>query len=260
MAELLTSQAAISIENSRLVKEMRRAEGQIKKSLREKEALLKEVHHRVKNNLQIIQSMLNLQMPHIKDAQAIEFFKEGQNRVYTMALIHEKLYRSESLAKIDLSEYIRSLIANLFLSYGVSERAIRPYITVEEIALNVDTVIPCALIINELVSNSLKHAFPDSLKQQDGTGEIRIDLHRYTSRASSEGMTGYTFAGVPAMSNHFMLTVSDNGVGLPDSLDIGNSESLGLKLVNILVKQLRGTIQINTVGRTEFAIRFQGSK
>ena len=124
--------------------ELREADDQITRSLREKETLLKEIHHRVKNNLQIIHSMLNLQMPYIKDEQAIEMFKESKDRVYSMALIHEKLYRSESLAKIDLFEYIRSLIENLFLSYGVSERVVKTQIQVENIALEIDTLIPCA--------------------------------------------------------------------------------------------------------------------
>ncbi|MDD5205945.1 MAG: PAS domain S-box protein, partial [Desulfobacterales bacterium] len=130
-------------------------EERIKASLREKEALLKEIHHRVKNNLQIIYSMLNLQLPQIKDEHAIELFRESQNRVHSMALIHEKLYQSESLARLDLAEYVRSLTANLFLSYGVSERIVEPKIAVENISFDIDTVIPCALIINELVSNSL---------------------------------------------------------------------------------------------------------
>ncbi len=241
MTELLTSQAAISLENARLLEDMRRAEGQVKTSLREKEALLKEIHHRVKNNLQIIQSMLHLQLPHIKDEAAIELFKESQNRIHSMALIHEKLYQSESLAKIDLSEYIGSLTANLFLSYGVSERAVSPKIHVENITLDVNTVIPCALIINELVSNSLRHAFPSFWRRAGGFGEICIDLCHDTG-------------------NQFKLTVSDNGIGLPKDFSIQNSQSLGLKLVNVLVRQLKGSIHLGTGGKTEFAITFPVSK
>lgn len=237
MTELLTSQAAISLENARLLEDRRKAEDQIKTSLREKEVLLKEIHHRVKNNLQVIQSMLNLQLPHIKDEQAIDLFKESQNRVHTMALIHEKLYQSESLARIDLAEYIRSLTTNLFLSYGVSERIIRPKITVENMTLDLDMVIPFALIINELISNSLKHAFPDSWRRAGGTGEICIDLCYDTS-------------------NKCLLTVSDNGVGLPKGLELQNCESLGLKLVNVLVKQLKGAVQIGARDRSEFVVAF----
>lgn len=143
-------------------KELHASKAHLQLALNEKETLLKEIHHRVKNNLQIIYSMLNLQLPYIKDEQAIELFKESQNRVYSMALIHEKLYQSQSLAKIVLAEYIENLIANLFHSYGVSERSIRPRVEVENLTLNIDTVIPCALIINELVSNSLKPGFDSS--------------------------------------------------------------------------------------------------
>ena len=241
MTELLTSQAAISLENARLLEEMRKAEGQVKTSLREKEALLKEIHHRVKNNLQIIQSMLNLQLPHIKDEQAVELFKESQNRIHSMALIHEKLYQSESLAKIDLSEYIQTLTANLLHSYGVNEKVICPKIYVENIMLDVNTVIPCALIINELVSNSLRHAFPSSWRRAGGIGEICIDL-------------------CYDIGNQLKLTVSDNGIGLPEDFSIQNSESLGLKLVNVLVRQLKGTIHLNTSGKTQFAIAFPASR
>ena len=174
MTELLTSQAAISLENARLVDGMKKVEDQVKRSLREKEVLLKEIHHRVKNNLQIIQSVLSLQLPFIKDEQAVELFQESQNRIHSMALIHEKLYQSESLARIDMAEYIKSITANLLLSYGASERAVRPRIQVEDVDLEIDTVIPCALMINELVSNSLKHAFPDWWRRDSRMGEILI--------------------------------------------------------------------------------------
>jgi predicted ATPase/two-component sensor histidine kinase/tRNA A-37 threonylcarbamoyl transferase component Bud32 len=238
MTELLISQAAISFENSRLIENMKKAGDQIKQSLREKEVLLKEVHHRVKNNLQIVHSMLNLQLPYIKDEQAIALFKESKNRIYSMALIHEKLYQSESLARINLPEYIQSLTDNLFLSYEVRDRIINPKIHIENVTLNVDKIIPCALIINELVSNSLKYAFPNSLKRECEKDEIHICLCHNTE-------------------NEFRLTVSDNGIGLPKGLEIQNCESLGMKLVNVLVKQLKGTIQIGTNCGTEIAITFK---
>ena len=224
-------------------RELRQAEEQIKRSLDEKVVLLKEVHHRVKNNLQIISSLLNLQMPYIKDSQAIELFKESQNRVISMALIHEKLYQSESLARIDLAEYIQSLTDNLFRSYGAAGRAVKLKIDAVGIALDIDTVIPCALIINELVSNALKHAFPDSRRPFGGTGEIRIDLHRDAD-------------------NRFVLIVTDNGVGLPEGFAVQNCESLGLKLVGVLVKQLRGVLHLgpgNGAG-AGFTITFDAPK
>ncbi|RJR38420.1 MAG: GAF domain-containing protein [Desulfobacteraceae bacterium] len=239
MTELLTSQAAISFDNARLMKEMREAEHQVKESLKEKEALLKEIHHRVKNNLQIIYSMLNLQLPQVKDEKAIELFRESQNRVHSMALIHEKLYQSESLAKLNLDEYVRSLIANLFQSYGVSERIVEPRIAVENISLDIDTVIPCALIINELVSNSLKHAFPHSWRGADWKGKICVDLRR-------------------DIEQKIKLTVGDNGIGLPKGIQLWNCESLGLKLVKVLVKQIRGAIQqLGENGGAEFLITFE---
>lgn len=237
MTVLLTSQAAISLENSRLLEEMKKAEDQIRKSLREKEVLLKEIHHRVKNNLQIIHSMLNLQLPYVKDVQAVELFKESQNRIYSMALIHEKLYQSDSLAKIDLAGYIRGLVANLFLSYGVSESAIELKIDACNITFDINTVIPCALIVNELVSNSLKHAFPRSFLSAGRRGEIRIELR-------------------PDIDNEFILSVYDNGVGLPRDFEIQNCRSLGLEIVGVLARQLRGAIHLGTKSGTEFLIRF----
>ncbi|MDD5434919.1 MAG: histidine kinase dimerization/phosphoacceptor domain -containing protein [Nitrospira sp.] len=211
-------------------------------NLHGKENLIKEIHHRVKNNLQIIHSMLNLQMAYVRDEAAIKLFKETMNRVYSIALIHEKLYQSESLANIDLPEYLRSLTNNLFLSYGVSEKVIRPKIDVVSVALDVDTLIPCALIVTELISNSLKYAFSGLSERGDGKAEIHIELRRSTD-------------------NKLVLTVGDNGEGMPDSFDIENSKSLGLKLVNVLVKQLRGTIQKVSGGTgTEYTITFQESR
>ncbi|MEG6520356.1 AAA family ATPase [Desulfotomaculum sp. 1211_IL3151] len=214
---------------------------QLQIALQEKETLLKEIHHRVKNNLQIIHSMLNLQLSHIKDDQAIRMLKESKDRVYSMALIHEKLYQSKSLATIDLSKYIPSLIDNLSLSYGAAERGIRFQVDIEKVSLGVDTVIPCALIINELVSNSLKHAFVNCSKCTDRPDKIHVDLCRDNE-------------------NKLILIVGDNGIGLPKGFKIDHSESLGLKLVSVLVRQLRGNIKISTSGNTEFVITFEASK
>ncbi len=222
------------------ITERKQAEDEVKGSLREKEVLLKEIHHRVKNNLQIIHSMLSLQLPLIKDELAIDLFRESQNRVFSMALIHEKLYQSESLAKIDFAEYVRSLTDTLFLSYGVTDRTVRLRTDVEDVALDVDTVIPCALLINELVSNSLKHAFPDWWRRAGRTGEVRVGLRR----CGGDGLT---------------LTVGDSGVGLPADLDIWKSETLGLQLVSVLVRQLKGSVAVNRSGGTEFVITFEAS-
>ncbi len=237
MTELLTSQAAISLENARLMEDMKNADEQIKRSLREKEVMLKEIHHRVKNNLEIIKSMLDLQLPYLKSEQAIELFKESQNRIYSMALIHEKLYESESLSEIEVEEYIQSLADNLFLSYGVDDGDINLKLQVDKISVDVNKLIPCALIINELVSNSLKHAFPSSRRVPNRQQEIRIGFCR-----DSGGI--------------FTLEVGDNGIGLPENFEVQKTESLGIKLVDVLVKQLKGTLLIDATDGARFTITF----
>lgn len=218
------------------MEERKKAGEKIKKSLQEKDVLLREIHHRVKNNLQIIQSLLNLQLPQIKDEKTISLFKESQDRIFSMALIHEKLYRSESLAKIDFHEYISSLVDHLFLSYGAAGRAIRSRTSTAGITLDVDTTIPCALIVNELVSNALKHAFPDPRPAKEA-GEISVSLSR-------------------RQNTMFLLTVSDNGKGIPEDFDVQKSASLGLKLVLALVKQLQGDIHMGRGHGTDFTISF----
>jgi len=211
----------------------KRAEKQIKASLEEKVVLLKEIHHRVKNNLQIISSLLYLQSKNIKNEEALEMFRDSQNRVKSMALVHEKLYQSKDLAKINFEKYIRNLTNHLFRAYRTNSNAIKLKINVNDVSLSIDTAIPCGLIINELVSNSLKYAFTEGRE-----GEIRIDLH-------SDG------------ANKFRLIVSDNGAGFPKDLDFRNSPSLGLQLVNSLTNQLDGTIKLDGSSGTEFKITFQ---
>ena len=217
------------------ITERKRAEDQIKASLEEKEVLLREIHHRVKNNLQIISSLLNLQSRYIKDKQVLHVFKESQNRIKSMALIHKKLYQSKDLARIDFAEYVRSLIADLFRSYKADYDLITLKTNIDDVFLGIDTAIPCGLIINELVSNSLKYAF------KGGQGEIRIDLH-----SEKEGK--------------FTLIVSDSGVGFPKDLDFRNTESLGLQLACTLVDQLQGTIGLDRTGGTKFKIAFTEPK
>lgn len=212
------------------------AEDQIHASLEEKEVLLKEIHHRVKNNLQVISSLLKLQAGYIKDDRILEVFKESQNRIRAMALIHEKLYQSDDLAKTDFSEYIRSLVTNLFRSYSISSRLIKLNIQVENVRLSIDTAIPCGLIINELISNSLKYAFSPGQ-----AGEISI-------RLSSEAEDCYT------------LVVQDNGLGLPTDLNFRNTRSLGLQLVCSLAKQLHGTIDLECQHGASFKITFAEQK
>jgi PAS domain S-box-containing protein len=208
----------------------KQAEEQIWASLREKEVLLREIHHRVKNNLQVVSSLLSLQSEQTKDRQTFEAFRESQNRIRSMSLVHEKLYRSPDLTRIDLAEYVPSLATALFRSYGADVRGISLSIQADEVFLGIDRAAPCGLLLNELISNALKHAFPAGR-----AGEIRITLR-------------------PAGDNLLTLVVSDNGVGLPQDLDLHHAGSLGLQLVNTLVSQLDGTITLHRHGGTEFEI------
>jgi len=211
------------------------ANEKIKKSLEEKEVLLREIHHRVKNNMQIISSLLRLQSQYIKNKEDAEMFVDSQNRIESMSLIHEKLYRSSDLTKIDFKEYIEDMLSGLFQSYGVNSGNIALNIKVDNISLAIDSAIPCGLIINELVTNSLKYAFPEGRN-----GVITISLR------SIDGTM-------------IELAVGDNGVGIPKDLDIRTTESLGLHLVTILAEnQLHGKIALNRDKGTEFQIKFRG--
>jgi PAS domain S-box-containing protein len=214
------------------ISERKLAEEQLKGSLREKETLLKEIHHRVKNNLQVISSMLHLQSARAVDKEILIALKESQNRVDTMALIHEKLYQSKDLTVIPMAGYIGDLITNLYISFGISDAAIKAVIHVADVNFNISTAIPCGLIINELVTNCLKHAFPEGRK-----GEIMVSLQ-------------------PRIEGAYELIVSDNGVGFPEDIDFRDTESLGLKLVISLIDQLDGTIELNRTGRSTFTFSF----
>jgi two-component sensor histidine kinase/HAMP domain-containing protein len=212
--------------------ERKKAEVEISKSLHEKEVLLKEIHHRVKNNLQIVSSLFFFQSKQVTDPSMIEMFRDGQNRVKSMALIHEKLYQSGDLANIDFKEYIKKLTTFLFQSYGVNQTKIKLKNNVQKVDLGVDTAVPCGLIVNELISNSLKHGFTDRTE-----GEIRIDM-------------GYD------ENNKLLLKISDNGKGIPKSFNIQNSESLGLRLVYNLTNQLNGTVDFYNNNGTMVKIIF----
>ncbi len=217
------------------ITERKRAEEQIKASLREKEVLLKEIHHRVKNNLQVISSLLYLQSKGVEDKETLEIFLESQNRVRSMALVHEKLYQSRGLARIHFAEYIQSLADYLFQSYRVNSNVIKLNINICEVSVGINTAIPCGLIVNELVTNSLKHAFPDGRE-----GEIHVEFHSDDD-------------------NKFTLLVSDNGVGFPQDADYRDMESLGLQLVNTLANQLEATIELDRSSGTAFKITFAAS-
>ena len=221
---------------SRDITEQKSVEEGLWAALQEKDVLLKEIHHRVKNNMQVISSLLNLQARYIKDPQVLEIFKESQRRIRSMALIHEKLYKSKSLSQIEFAGYLRTLASNIFSSLQISPRQVELKTDLEELSFDIQTAIPCGLIVNELVSNSLKHAFPGSRH-----GEIRLGLRR--------------FAG-----NEYLISVKDNGVGFPDHLDFRETETLGMQLVNMLVDQLEGRIEIEQKTGTEFRVYFRELK
>jgi PAS domain S-box-containing protein len=208
-------------------------EDALKSSLREKEVLIKEIHHRVKNNMQIISSLLNLQKQYVNDEEAVNVLKESQNRVKSMAMIHEKLYKSRNFSEINFADYIRSLVSDLFYSYGVDSNRIRTIIVLDEVMMGLETAIPCGLIVSELVTNTLKYAFPH---QEEG--EFRIELHAYED-------------------GFYELIISDNGVGIPENFDLDETETLGLQLVKSLVNQLEGTVELIREGGTMFKIRFK---
>ena len=209
------------------------AEMQIQESLQEKEVLLQEIHHRVKNNLQVISSLLDLQSQHIEEQATLELFRQSCSRIKAMALVQETLYKFNDFAKINFTEYIENLTGYLFSIYGVDVETINLELYLDEVAFKIDTAIPCGLIINELVSNALKHAF---LNQAKGT--IYITLHFDED-------------------NSYTLIVRDNGIGLPPNWESKTVNSLGLKLVEILANQLEGTLQVNSRCGTEFSLKFR---
>ena len=213
---------------------IKQAETQLRKETEEKKVLLSEIHHRVKNNMQVISSLLSLQSTKIKDKQCADIFKESRDRIKSMALIHETLYQTKDFSKFDFGHHVKTIANHLFRSYGVSPDKIRLKIEMEDIPLKLNNAIPCGLIINELISNSLKYAFP-----KDGTGEIKITLR-------------------PMNQDEIELMVSDDGIGMPEGIDIEELESMGLQLVNILAEnQLEGEIDLDGDGvGTEFRIRF----
>ncbi len=215
------------------ITESKKNSEQIQKNLKEKEVLLQEIHHRVKNNMQVISSLLRLQSRNIKDEKSVEIFRECQNRVKSMALIHTKLYQSESLASINFAEYVSELTRNLMDSYNIDPGKVALTINVEKISLGVDLAVPCGLLVNELISNSLKHAFP-----KEASGEIKIYMH-------------------PTENSHIELTVSDNGIGFPEDLDFRKTDSLGIQLIISLAEgQLQGKIELNRSAGTEFKVTF----
>jgi PAS domain S-box-containing protein len=207
-------------------------EGQLRDSLKEKEVLIREVNHRVKNNMQVVTSLLNLQSSQIEEPHIQELFRESQHRIQTMALIHDALYASSDLAHLDLAPFTATLVSYLFSSYGVDHDRITLQVQTDAVMVNPDIAIPYGLILNELVSNCLKHAFPPG-----GNGEVQIELRRRSTVQAT-------------------LSVRDNGRGFPAEVDFRSAESLGLQLITALVEQLRGTLTLDPHAGTSFTLWF----
>jgi PAS domain S-box-containing protein len=218
------------------ISERQRAEDKVKASLREKEVLLQEIHHRVKNNMQIIVSLLMLQCTNIEDKCYLNMFKDAMDRIKSMALVHEKLYQSKDFTKVDIIGYIRSLVKNLILSHVAVSDKVSLKIDAHDVSLGLDSAIICGLIINELVTNSLKYAF-----KEDTKGQIRIGVELIDE-------------------DEVEIHVADNGVGMPENFDIKNSSTLGLQIVTALVEQqLEGKLNLVSGNGTQYCIRFKES-
>ncbi len=212
--------------------ERKQAEAQLKNSLTEKEVLLKEIYHRVKNNLLVVSSLLEIQSSSIEDPEIIKILKNSQDRIHSMALVHEQLYRSENLKEIDLGLYIKALLVKISAAHANLEQGINLIVDTQEIHLNIETANSCGLIINELVTNALEHAFIG--RQQ---GNIWLSLKRQDQ-------------------GDIILTIKDDGIGVPPDFDFYETESLGLRLVRILTRQLEGEIELDLEGGTCFKITF----
>jgi two-component sensor histidine kinase len=223
---MLTEQLQDEIVNRK------RIEHQLRSALQEKDILLKEIHHRVKNNLQMISSLLYFQAQNAEDVRLVNVLQESRNRIKSIAIVHEQLYQTKDLAKIEFDSYLRSLTSYLFHVYTVNTETIALQIAAEKIILTVETAIPCALALNELVTNVLKHAFPN-----DRSGKLRIDFHQE--------------------KNQGLLRISDDGIGMPHALDLHHIESLGLSLVmDLVIKQLHGQVELDRTQGTTFTITF----
>ena len=209
-----------------------RAEQALRASLKEKEVLLREIHHRVKNNMQVISSLLNLQGSKAADPAVKEIFKESQLRIRSMALVHERLYGSGDLSRIDFADYLRKLYVHLGQAFAVSPDRIAARIDLDEILLDINSAIPCGLIATELISNAMKHAFPE-----DRRGTIVVALKR-------------------AGDGRIRLTIADDGVGFPPEIDFRKTESLGMQIVTMLSQQIEGEVELAAGPGTSFSVTF----
>lgn len=217
------------------ITEKKKAEKEIIESLKEKEVLLKEIHHRVKNNLQVISSILNLQSSFVKDKKTLEILEESRNRIRSMAIIHENLYQTTNFSSIDFSSYLQNLCSNLISSYHLYRGTVQLHTELQGVELVLDQAIPCGLLVNELITNSLKYAFPGGR-----SGEISVQL------SEKSGLVN--------------LKIGDDGIGMPEDYDILNSDTLGLQLVSTLVEQLDGEIKVDNSKGIKYLITFEKAK
>jgi PAS domain S-box-containing protein len=214
------------------ISDRKQKEERIRAALKEKDILLSEVHHRVKNNLQIVGSLLDLQSAQVSDPFVLQVLRDGQNRIRSMALIHQTLYQSNDFAEVDFSKFLDALVPRLFGSFGVDPERIRLAMAPTAVLLPINSAIPCGLVVNELVTNALKHAFPEGR-----AGEIGLEL-----AADGDGSV--------------RLAVSDDGIGLPADFDVDQTTTLGLQLITLLAEQLGGTLTIERSNPTRFVLRF----
>ena len=215
------------------VSERKKAEERILDALREKDVLLREIHHRVKNNMQIISSLLSLQSQKFRGAEVVDAFRESQDRIRSMALVHEKLYQTRDLSRIDFSDYVKSLTSFLFKAYKTDETRIALKLDLDKVFLDINAAVPCGLILNELVLNALKHAFPDERK-----GKVTVEL-----RGSEAGTV--------------RLTVRDDGIGFPEGIEIAQADTMGLQIISLLTEQLDGRVEVKRDSGTAFSVSFK---
>jgi two-component system, sensor histidine kinase PdtaS len=221
-----------AIERFRLLAKAAQANAELERRVNEKDILLSEIHHRVKNSLQVVSSLLSLEAARITDAHVSEMLQATQNRVRSMAAIHQTLYQSKDFARVDFHAFLLSFVPSLIQSYSIQPDLIGLDIQVADLRLPIDSAIPCGLIVNELLSNAMKHAFPAGRR-----GTIRVEL-----RLDSEHCA--------------VLRVSDDGIGLPDGYQLEQSETLGIQLVSMLTGQLGGGFFMNGSAPTSFTVRF----
>lgn len=217
------------------ITELKKTEEKLRQLLEDKDMLIKEIHHRVKNNLMIISSLLNLQSNYLKDRESIEIFRESQNRAKSMALIHERLYQSEDLKSIGFKEYITTLANDLYRNYVEDPGRVELQLDIQDLDVDIDHAIPLGLILNELITNSMKYGFPG-----DKEGKVFVKF-------SKEG-------------DEYVLRAGDDGIGFPRDVDFKNTNTLGMQLVNGLSQQVDGDLELNTDNGTEFSIRFKEKK